>query len=189
MRPLTLDDVRFDSFTYHVTAAPIWAYAKDRYGILEPIAEAWEGVLKELQALAKANDQAHLQWRLELGRAVAEGRASDGEKQAFDMFGRSLPPPTILRPLWSTKHLCFCRVCFQHFYAARPAKSGTTSCSARCLREVARLRSRRRRSRAKPKAARPCQQCGATYTPTRSDACFCSTRCRVAHHRSVTAER
>lgn len=34
-----------------------------------------------------------------------------------------------------------------------------------------------------------CPRCGDVFTPSRSDQRFCSTRCRVAHHRHVTATR
>ena len=34
---------------------------------------------------------------------------------------------------------------------------------------------------------RQCEQCGKTFTPTRSDARYCSTKCRVAAHRSRTS--
>ena len=52
MRTLTLDDIRFSTFSYRVTAAPVWAYAPDRWNIPEPTPEVWEGVMAELQALA-----------------------------------------------------------------------------------------------------------------------------------------
>jgi hypothetical protein len=32
--------------------------------------------------------------------------------------------------------------------------------------------------------SRTCAQCGETFAPKRSDARFCSTRCRVAAHRA-----
>jgi hypothetical protein len=35
---------------------------------------------------------------------------------------------------------------------------------------------------------RPCAQCGATFTPKRSSAQFCSTRCRVAAHRGKSRD-
>jgi endogenous inhibitor of DNA gyrase (YacG/DUF329 family) len=38
---------------------------------------------------------------------------------------------------------------------------------------------------ARPKQQSDCEHCGETYTQSRSDSRFCSTRCRVANHRSV----
>jgi hypothetical protein len=35
-----------------------------------------------------------------------------------------------------------------------------------------------------PKPTRECERCGNEFTPGRSDARFCSGRCRVAHHRA-----
>lgn len=56
-------------------------------------------------------------------------------------------------------------------------------------RAMARLAARRRR-RAKGEVTTPstmaCAHCGATFTPKRSTAQFCSTRCRVAAHRAAT---
>jgi hypothetical protein len=37
--------------------------------------------------------------------------------------------------------------------------------------------------RAPQDRSRPCERCGEPFTPTRSDARFCSGRCRVAAHR------
>lgn len=36
--------------------------------------------------------------------------------------------------------------------------------------------------------SRPCHQCGETFTPSRTDARYCSGRCRVAAHRASRAE-
>jgi hypothetical protein len=42
-----------------------------------------------------------------------------------------------------------------------------------------------RKSRAKPRQAKPCAQCGEVFTPHRQDANTCSVRCRVALHRAA----
>lgn len=43
-------------------------------------------------------------------------------------------------------------------------------------------------SRTRTPEPRACQRCGETFTPTRSDARFCSARCRVAAHRAAARE-
>jgi hypothetical protein len=43
---------------------------------------------------------------------------------------------------------------------------------------------RRHARRARPRLPRPCMRCGETFTPARSDARYCSGRCRVAAHRA-----
>ena len=43
-----------------------------------------------------------------------------------------------------------------------------------------------RPSRAKPPESRVCAQCGQTFTPTRSDARYCSGTCRQRAHRAQT---
>ena len=48
-------------------------------------------------------------------------------------------------------------------------------------RDAERRRAKRRRP---PPNQRACAQCGETFSPARSDARFCSTRCRVAAHRA-----
>lgn len=50
-------------------------------------------------------------------------------------------------------------------------------CSEKC-------RSRMRRG-PRQDLTRACEHCGEMFTPTRSDARFCSTRCRVAAHRAA----
>jgi len=39
--------------------------------------------------------------------------------------------------------------------------------------------------RAQNRAPRPCEQCGETFTPSRADARFCTTRCRMRAHRAM----
>ena len=47
-------------------------------------------------------------------------------------------------------------------------------------------RDRKRRQRGTDLSVKPCSHCGATFTPKRSTARFCSTRCRVAAHRATS---
>jgi hypothetical protein len=58
-------------------------------------------------------------------------------------------------------------------------------CSIECAREE---RNERRRE-ANERRPRECARCGKTFTPTRSDALFCSGRCRIAAHRLRHAGR
>jgi hypothetical protein len=178
-RVLTLDDVRFSSYKWRFTATPLWAYARDKWGSPEPIPTLWAGLLAELRALARAGHEAHIQRRLKLGRRVADGTASADEKSVFGILGRWLPevPVILAGHYFRTRQQC-CYVCHELFFATWP----TRYCSRRCLR--ARWRRRRQRSRTKVLEDLRCGRCGGLFTPTRSDARYCSLRCRVAAHRA-----
>jgi hypothetical protein len=137
--------------------------------------------MAELMAMAKASDEAEFQQRLELGRRVARREASDAEMALFGLIGRSPLSMTEVRPLHYVdrkKQLEYCRLCHELFFANRPVRC----CSRRCLR--AWWNCRPRRSRAKVKDELCCGRCGQPSTPKRSDARYCSARCRVAAHRT-----
>jgi hypothetical protein len=185
-RVLTLDDIRFNRYAYRVTAAPPWAYAPDQWRSPQPIPELWAGVMAELQALAKAEYVAALkadfQRRAELKRRIDAGTASADEKIVFataHLFGPRLDVP---RMLYYPNKQQRCWICGEMFFATWP----TRYCSRRCLR--ARWRRRWRRSRAKVPDDLRCGRCGGSFTPTRSDARYCSLRCRVAAHRARRKE-
>ena len=59
-------------------------------------------------------------------------------------------------------------------------------CSDECRRERDHRRAVARWANRPPREVedRPCDRCGETFTPTRSDARYCSGRCRVAAHRA-----
>ena len=58
-------------------------------------------------------------------------------------------------------------------------------CQAEHLRQLKVESDRRYRAkRATPKPEQPCAHCGEMFTPKRSTARFCSTKCRVAAHRA-----
>jgi hypothetical protein len=64
------------------------------------------------------------------------------------------------------------------------------ACSEACRRAVhTELRRVERRAQRRPPPARRCEQCVGELGASRSDARFCSVRCRVAAHRARTAER
>lgn len=63
-------------------------------------------------------------------------------------------------------------------------------CSPECRRVLRAEHARARRAEAAAaRPARDCDRCGQSYIPTRTDARYCSTRCRVAAHRARAAER
>jgi hypothetical protein len=53
--------------------------------------------------------------------------------------------------------------------------------------ERKRLATRLKRGSDEPYEPRPCSHCGQPFTPERSTARYCSTRCRVAFHRAKLA--
>ena len=57
----------------------------------------------------------------------------------------------------------------------------------RALDRLAAKRRRRRSGEVVDRAEATCAHCGETFTPKRSTAQFCSTRCRVAAHRASAA--
>ena len=58
-------------------------------------------------------------------------------------------------------------------------------CQTAAIRRAWAIRKRRERSAAAGDRSLPCDHCGATFTPERSTARYCSTRCRVAAHRAA----
>lgn len=76
-------------------------------------------------------------------------------------------------PAW----LRTCPECDGHFLCEGFLRYDTDECE-----RDARLRRQRERRRVVHED-RDCDQCGESFTPTRSDARFCKTRCRVAAHR------
>src|SRR3954469_8716466 len=82
-----------------------------------------------------------------------------------------------------------CLACGKPFHAEGPGCGQVVTCAEEC-RRIRRLALRRelRRRRPPPRVTyedRACKACGESFTPRRSDAVFCSVRCRVAHHRLV----
>jgi hypothetical protein len=86
-----------------------------------------------------------------------------------------------------------CRVCdtvwlgtrgtFQ--YVLEEAEAVEGMCSPECRREAERRRSAARREQVwVPPSPVVCERCGEKFEARRSDARFCSTRCRVAAHRA-----
>ena len=59
-------------------------------------------------------------------------------------------------------------------------------CSIECRRAWEALKARERRARLAPSHTLSCRYCSETFTAKRSDARYCSSRCRVAHHRAMS---
>ena len=101
-----------------------------------------------------------------------------------------LKPPKRVEPYdWGHEHyirvrfICGCgRV--QEYLLDRGEDLSDLACRRCWRRERNRLAMRQRRGSALVLQDRPCLQCGSIFTPERSTARYCSTRCRVAAHRA-----
>ena len=76
-----------------------------------------------------------------------------------------------------------CRTCEQDFYGRGFNWDAPFYCSVGCKTKARRLV---RAEAREPKKRIKCAQCGERFTPIRSTARFCSTRCRMAAHRAAT---
>jgi hypothetical protein len=73
---------------------------------------------------------------------------------------------------------------YAHAYLDKGEDQTTLACR-KCERtEHNRLYMRKRRGSDVPHDPRPCGHCGQVFQPERTTARYCSTRCRVAAHRS-----
>ena len=83
------------------------------------------------------------------------------------------PAPLWIHRRYSRLHFC-CQECAGAFEDTRRE------------RHNARRRQKRAEAAREPLA---CENCGEPFTPRRSDARYCSTRCRVAAHRAISRSR
>ena len=173
-RKLTFDDIRVSPGGLLI-AAPAWAYERKRnprtlrlIAFASPIPELWEDITPELR---RRRDQ-----------IVAEENAwrrSHGQRPV-PLGGKA----SVRYPDERARRTC--PVCKQEFYGLGP----TATCSERSAR-ARRTATRTRGTYTRPHVThdpRPCPQCGETFTPRRSDAVYCSPRCRLTHHRSTPAQ-
>lgn len=85
---------------------------------------------------------------------------------------------------WEARRTITCLGCGERFFRRNPGQHSTGYCSEACRRAVLAQRQRTRRATERvPPPPRPCDHCGVAFEPARSDARFCSSRCRVAAHR------
>lgn len=159
-RKLEIKDVRFDHGRGpRLIAAPAWAYER------EPESDAYRMTFNSRRIIM---DEVYLRLRVDSW--------ADGTEEDFPERYRTLRQP-LLRP--TARALKTCIVCERLFFGLR-----TTTCTEKC---AAKRRKATHVQSTKPRRVthedRPCQQCGESFTPRRSDARFCSGRCRVAHHR------
>jgi hypothetical protein len=155
MRKLTLDDVRISPWAINVVAAPLWAYEFE-HGKFVINAEAWSDIREEL----------HRRYQVQ---------NSDGYPYRYRCC-HLLHPDRAARAI--------CRVCGEIFMAMRAGYTSVT-CTEKCARIWRRqthVQSQQPRSHVSHDV-RLCPQCHESFTPRRSDAVYCSGRCRVAHHR------
>jgi hypothetical protein len=78
-----------------------------------------------------------------------------------------------------------CSSCYEHFWVAtyNPGDKYHSKCGCKC--EVCVDEKKKAKSPKKQESCyRQCGECGETFQPKRSDAKFCSSKCRVAHHRN-----
>jgi len=175
-RKVTLDDIRLGPGGIMI-AAPAWAYDRSSLirtsrgvvsipGLGEPrqIEESWDPLMGEVNAKRREH--------------IASERASQAawprrSRHEFHL-GQPLKYP-------ESRHHRQCSVCRKDFYGLGNVTCCTEKC-ARTRRDATRTRSKVPRPHVHHDA-RPCPQCGEPFTPRRSDAVYCSLRCRVAHHR------
>jgi hypothetical protein len=86
---------------------------------------------------------------------------------------------------WSRKFLdpSQCDRCSRLVYRERPQRKGSRifACSLECRQAIHNATFRKRHPRWRIK--RTCQDCGETFTPTRSDTKFCSVACKQHAYR------
>jgi len=159
-KPVKRDEIRC---CWDIETMPASSMRKNRDGDLEPIAELWAPLLRELN--------------LENEEWVSKGLSGLYE------------PITVPAPYRKWR----CRRCGQLFYnAARgPKRNGGEPlyCSDQCMRAVrsaamAPVVKAKSAARAKARAGRKCATCGKAIKARRSTMRFCSVRCRVAKHRA-----
>jgi hypothetical protein len=195
VRKLTVDDVRLKGF--EVAALPEWAYIREDFHY-EPIPAAWADLLAELRRRARREyrrrmreharemaEHADLQERLS---GTDASRITETERMrigfGWDPFKPPPAPtmPEVGRPKrvhqWSPLICHQCEGRYLTLGKGRPP----CYCSARCWKASRAVRPRK--SRARQRTERACDQCGKPFLPKRSDARTCSTKCRVAAFRS-----
>jgi hypothetical protein len=182
MRELTFDDVKIVSLK--IVAAPAWAYDRGW-----PIEAAWRGLLEELEKRRAAAMVGRAAEAEEYRKIAADPEASAQDRYVYGIMattngappwkGHSSWPVDVARSQdpWRAKPCVVCRTRF--FGVGR-----TSTCTDRCAK--IRRDSTRTRGEAKPVEREPkaCERCGERFIPPRSDARFCTVRCRVAHHRA-----
>jgi hypothetical protein len=147
---------------------PASSMRKNGGGNLEPIAELWAPLLRELNL---ENQKLHEEW---VSKGLSEG---------------PYEPITVPTPYRKWR----CRRCGQLFYNADNGyrRNGRVPlyCSDKCVAAVRALAmapvvKARSKARAAARAGRKCQTCGKAIKAKRSTMRFCSVRCRVAAHRN-----
>jgi hypothetical protein len=86
-------------------------------------------------------------------------------------------PRWITLPAW----LVACHTCSRAMYADSPRLHTCLDCQRKAERN------KKRAQRGTDLSDRLCAHCGTAFTPQRSTATFCSTKCRVAAHRAAKA--
>jgi hypothetical protein len=74
-----------------------------------------------------------------------------------------------------------------HFWVRRPAYRKPTICSRRCSLNRATARAKQVRKDRREETTGWCRECCEEFTPTRSDARYCSTACRMRAYRQRAA--
>jgi hypothetical protein len=171
-RRLTLEDIRV-TWRGVIFAAPMWSYEGDMMGGWTRIGKLWKPVYEEL-ARREAEREAARKEVKEFRQVV---------KTAIQSLRLSNHEPSLHYPTgFAIKR---CRVCSERFFALGNTSTCTEECAA-VRRAATRTRGARVPRKPVDHAPQKCQQCGETFTPNRSDARFCSARCRVAKHRQST---
>lgn len=170
VKKLTLQDVRLSPNGRFVTTARVsYCGVFDRYGdeVRKPGAD-WSAINRYVNARRKA--------ALACGDLPTVDRGPGKVNYLFTR-AKSRLEARLSGAQWIERHeFRRCRTCEKEF--VRLSSHGWSRyCSERCA------------PRWKPPKVKPrlkaCEHCGAVFTPARSDARTCGTRCRVALHRSA----
>jgi hypothetical protein len=183
-RPLTTKDVRLDQ-DGTLVAAPAWAFEvveRIGYRVHVPVHQLWVDVTPEIDRRRAAHEAEQAAQSSYHKKTATDPQAHWTQRSASELWLKTArSQPAAVKRLINFKTVKLCRVCSQDFYGT----GGVVTCSERCAL-VRRNATRTRAAAPRPHVVhqpRTCDYCGQKFEPTRSDAQFCSVRCRVASHR------
>lgn len=191
LRCVTEDDVRV-SWSGQIVAAPMWAYEpswwpgsglRGRFTMIEacwepywtrprPVATGWTAPNRDECIRIIADPESN-----PMARELAQVRLVAFKNSRPDPNRRAAP--SLMYPSYAA--IKTCRSCGVEFFGL----GSTVTCTPAC--EEDRRKVTRTRGTPAPRTVvhemMTCRWCQEGFTPRRRDAVFCSTTCRVAHHR------
>lgn len=181
------EDVRV-SPSGRVIAAPDWAYERG-YRYYSQIKDLWHPWKVRRVAEIKRQAAEQREQCEHYARISADPNAPEAQRDIARWWlrcyrldqasGPDRPAPSLDSPSYLARKRC--KQCGDRFFGLGNATTCTPACHE--------ARRKATRTRGEPKdrrvvhEPRPCPNCGGRFTPRRRDAVFCSSRCRIAHHR------